>query len=226
MFTIKLASENAIIIYFDDDVTPLLSKKIASIMAELDSKLGHLLIDNVPSYSSLLLTYRIDLIAYHDFCEKVTAILNGQQGEMVLADELVIIPVYYSQQTGLDLSRLLNEKQLDLASLIALHTQPTYSVYGIGFSPAFAFLGHVEPILETPRLKTPRLNIPAGSVGIADNQTAVYPIESAGGWNIIGRTPLDLSLNNPDSLTRFSVGKRVKFEAISKQDYIDMGGQL
>jgi len=84
----------------------------------------------------------------------------------------------------------------------------------------------VEPRLATPRLETPRVKIPAGSVGIADNQTAVYPISSSGGCRIIGRTPLDLSLANPDNINLFKVGDKVRFRPIQLAEFLALGGEI
>lgn len=227
MFDIKLAGENAIIIYFGDQVAADLVDKIAFYSDLLQQDFVDLIIDKVPAYTSLMISYRIDLISHDDFCNKVTtALLNAHYIKQDRQSILIEIPVYYHQHVGLDLERILTETKLSLDELITIHSDQHYLVYAIGFSPAFAFLGQVDKRIQMPRLKTPRIQIPAGSVGIADNQTAVYPIQSAGGWNIIGRTPLDLSLNNNENLTRFQVGSRVKFTAITRQEYLDLGGQL
>ena len=97
--------------------------------------------------------------------------------------------------------------------------------------PGFAFLSDVEPELSMPRHETPRLSVPKGSVGIADSKTAVYPDQSPGGWNIIGRSPLQLfnskvSVEHLNEASFFNVGDQVKFEAISRQDFLDLGGCL
>jgi KipI family sensor histidine kinase inhibitor len=226
MCSIKLAAENAIIVYFDEAVTPQLSQKIASICRALEVQFSEFILDVIPSYNSLFISYRLDLIGHQQFVECVSQLVNQPHFAATLEQDLVIIPVYYSSETGLDLDLLLSEKQLTLSAFIELHSKPEYSVFAIGFSPAFAFLGHVDPIIQTPRLRTPRLEVPAGSVGIADNQTAVYPINSAGGWNIVGRTPLDLSVHNPAAIDLFSVGKRIKFEPIDRQQFLELGGVL
>lgn len=226
MSNIKLAAENAIIVYFDEEVTPQLSQKVASICRALEAQISGLILDLIPSYNSLFISYRLDLIDYQHFVECVSHILNQPLDTATLEQDLLTIPVYYSPETGLDLERLISDKQLTLSEFIELHSKPEYSVFAIGFSPAFAFLGHVDPLIQTPRLSTPRLEVPAGSVGIADNQTAVYPINSAGGWNIVGRTPLDLSVHNPAAVNLFSVGQRIKFEPIDRQQFIKLGGVL
>lgn len=227
MFNIKLAGENAIIIYFGDKISAELVERIAFYNHLLLDKLDELIIDVVTSYTSLMITYRIELINHQEFCKQVTEIVSKTNVVTIsFVPDLIEIPVYYGFEVGLDLERLLIEKDLSLDEFTVLHSSKDYMVYAIGFSPAFAFLGEVDECISASRLKTPRIQIPAGSVGIADNQTAVYPVTSSGGWNIIGRTPLDLSINNQNKIKRFSVGNRVRFTAIGKAEYLDLGGLL
>jgi KipI family sensor histidine kinase inhibitor len=142
----------------------------------------------------------------------------------------VTIPTYYSKDTALDLSRF-EQQGLSLEQVIELHTSTIYQVSAVGFMPGFAFLSDVVPTLQMPRHETPRLSVPKGSVGIADRKTAVYPDQSPGGWNIIGRSPLQMfnskvSVEHLNEASFFNVGDQVKFEAISRQDFLDLGGCL
>lgn len=217
---IVLAGENSIIIYFGDKISPNLPEKIAQTMQQLKTELADLILDLIPSYTSLLVSYELNLISHQDFCYKVEQSLkNIKNPHNQTTPKLIRIPVHYSFKTGLDLERLLAEKNLDLATFIKIHTAREYLVYAIGFSPNFAFLGEVDKRIQAPRLATPRISIPAGSVGIANSQTAIYPTDSSGGWNIIGRTPLDLSLKVAENINKFSVGDCVKFFSITQQDY-------
>ena len=227
MFDINLAGENAIIIYFGDEVAPELAEKIAFYTEFLNDSLGDFIIDIVPSYTSALITYDLNVVSHQAFCNQVSealakAIFVKQQHQ----SDVVEIPVYYDPEVGLDLARLLSEKELSLDEFIRIHSNQTYLVYAIGFSPAFAFLAEVDRRIQMPRLRTPRIKIPAGSVGIADNQTAVYPIDSSGGWNIVGRTPIDISLTNEKNLPRFMVGYRVKFKPVSRRKFLALGGRV
>lgn len=225
MVRIQLAGENSIILYFDEPVSPALSQRIAFYQCQLHEQLGDVLIDSVPSYHSLLLTYRLRAYLHDAFCKVVREII--EQSDFVpraLANEVIEIPVWYDQTVGMDLDKVLAEKKLDLDALIMLHTKTTYFVYAIGFSPAFAFLGQLDSALHQPRHRTPRLHVPAGSVGIADNQTAIYPIDSPGGWHIIGKTPWDLSLSDPNNINRFRVGQAVRFKAIDGKTFHQLGG--
>ncbi len=227
MFNIKLAGENAIIIYFGDQISPDLIETISFYCQLLTDKLADVIIDVVPSYTSLLISYNINQTNQQDMCERVEKYLSSHDVVTVeSSSSLIEIPVYYDFEVGLDLEDLLNEKQLSLEEFIAIHSSKEYLVYAIGFSPAFAFLGEVDQRIRKNRLPSPRIQIPAGSIGIADNQTAVYPINSSGGWNIIGRSPLDFSLDNPDNLKRFAVGDSIRFLPIDKEKYLALGGIL
>ena len=110
--------------------------------------------------------------------------------------------------------------------IIKLHTSKLYDVYAIGFAPGFAYLASVDEKIAIPRLDTPRKNIPKGSVAIANTQTAVYPQSSPGGWNIIGRTTFEFFDKTIDELTPVKVGDKIKFNPISKDEFIKQGGKI
>ena len=132
---------------------------------------------------------------------------------------LIRIPVCYDPAFAWDLAAVAQHTGLSPEALVAAHTQAVYQVHAVGFSPGFAYMGTVPASLQVPRHPQPRQSVPAGSVAIAAQQTAIYPIETAAGWHIIGRTPLDLSLQDPANLTRFRVGDRVQFEPISQTSF-------
>lgn len=217
---IILSGEDSILIYFSDKIHESLPHKIANADKQLKQTFGKLIIDTIPSYTSLYVRYDLNQITYQKFHLKVQKCLSKiDNSPSKCRAKTIQIPVCYDLEFGLDLERLLTEKQLDLNTFINLHTTPEYQVYAIGFSPVFAFLGKVDKRIQAKRLPTPRLQVPAGSVAIAQSQTAIYPIKSSGGWNIIGRTPIDLSLDNPKNIDKFSVGDKIKFNAISKDEF-------
>lgn len=227
MHKIILAGEHSLLIYFGHKIDSNLPKNIASFAEQLLAKFPNLIIDLTPSYTSLLVSYNLNLTTHQQFVNQVEQCLNTfEYKSNHTTSTLLSIPVYYGFETGLDLERLLSEKQLDLNAFIDIHSSVEYLVYAIGFSPVFAFLGEVDSRIRAPRLATPRIKIPTGSVGIAQSQTAIYPTDSSSGWNIIGRTPIDLSLNNPSNIDKFKTGDRVKFYSISKDEYIKHGGKL
>ncbi|SMN14981.1 Allophanate hydrolase 2 subunit 1 [uncultured Candidatus Thioglobus sp.] len=227
MHKIILAGEDSILIYFGSKINSALPKNIANFANTLKVEFSQLIINLTPSYTSLLVHYDLSKVNYLTFSAEVQNLLTNFEFSNTTEDSnLICIPVYYGFESGLDLERLLAEKNLNLDEFIEIHSDQEYLVYAIGFSPVFAFLGEVDMRIQAPRLATPRIKIPAGSVGIADSQTAVYPTDSSGGWNIIGRTVQDLSLKNPDNLNKFKTGDQVKFYPITREEFIEYGGQL
>lgn len=227
MHKIILAGENSILIYFGDKINSSLPENIANFANALKIQFSSLVIDLIPSYTSLLVSYNVNKITYTAFTSQLQTFLD--EFDFVTSTqnfELIHVPVYYGFEVGFDLERLLAEKELSIDEFIDIHSSKEYLVYAIGFSPVFAFLAQVDARIQAPRLATPRIKIPAGSVGIADSQTAIYPADSSGGWNIIGRTLLDLSLNNPDNLDKFKTGDRVNFYPITHDEYLKNGGKL
>jgi KipI family sensor histidine kinase inhibitor len=227
MHNIVSAGENALLIYFGDKIDATLPEKIGNFANQLKNTLSDVIVDLIPSYTSLHVSYDLNKIAEQDLRTQIEQCLTQQESQSsVLESNTTHIPVYYGLEVGLDLERLLAEKNLDLDVFIEIHTAQEYLIYAIGFSPAFAFLGEVDERIQLPRLPTPRIKIPAGSVGIAEGQTAIYPADSSGGWNIVGRTLLDLSLNNPENVDKFRVGDKVRFYSITRDEYLKNGGLL
>ncbi len=227
MHKIVPAGENSIIIYFGEEIDARLPEEIRFFATKLTNQFSHVIINVIPSYTSLHITYNLNLITYQDFCSQVTDDLHTHDYIAgTSAGKHITIPVYYSPEVGLDLAQLLMEKHLSLDKFITIHSAKEYLVHAIGFAPGFTFLAEVEEQIRAPRLATPRIHIPAGSVGIADNQTGIYPCDSSGGWNIIGRTPVDLSVANANNIEKFSVGDTVKFIPVDKNKYLSLGGRL
>lgn len=237
MHKIVLAGENSVIVYFDDKIDSSLPGKIKYISNRIRQNLGNIVVDLVQSYTSLHISYDTNLISHQQLCLLINkSILDEPYAAERNDSKIIKIPVLYDMNVGLDLERLLAKKNLTLNEFVELHTAKKYLVYAIGFAPGFAFLGEIDLRIQMPRLDTPRKRVPAGSVGIARSQTAVYPGDSPGGWNIVGRSPIDLSLKNVNntevsditqsSFSMFSVGDSVIFSPITEQEYTDLGGAL
>ncbi|HDY82106.1 MAG TPA: carboxyltransferase domain-containing protein, partial [Halieaceae bacterium] len=134
--------------------------------------------------------------------------------------------VYYAAEVGEDLESLAQHAGLSTAEVIDLHSSTEYRVYAIGFAPGFAYLGQVDERIAAPRLTTPRLKVPRGAVAIADRQTAVYPAVSPGGWNLIGRCPVRMFDPDAEPTMPVTVGDRVRFEPVSRERFVALGGDL
>ena len=129
------------------------------------------------------------------------------------------IPVCYDEDFGLDLQELSRQKKLSIEDLITMHTTPEYVIYFLGFLPGFLYLNGMDKNLDFPRRSSPRKSIEKGAVGIGGNQTGIYPKNSPGGWNILGRTPVDIFDPKSENPSPFSAGDRIKFYSISRKEY-------
>ncbi|WP_440888230.1 5-oxoprolinase subunit B family protein [Vibrio sp. WZ-1] len=222
-FSISPISECSILIRFHKTVTV---EHIGELAHQIADKLSLIVMNVVPSYRTILIDYLPFRIHESAILQELNQLVTRFDVRSMdnKQPNYISIPVYYSRETALDLDRF-REIGLSLQQMIELHTQVVYTVSAIGFSPGFAFLSDVPSALRMPRHKTPRTYVPAGSVAIADSKTAVYPSDSPGGWNIIGRTPISLFTDTPPFIP-FEVGDKVTFGSITKQEYINLGGKL
>lgn len=218
--------ENSLIIYFAKQASPDILSEILTFQRHIAKIFDEFLIDSIASYTSLLILYDLNKISY----AKISQLINDQlQREHALINpsnnKQINIPVYYAPEVGADLVALANYHHLSIEQVINYHSRRAYLVYAVGFMPNFAYLAEVDSAIQMPRLKQPRAQVMPGSVGIADNQTAIYPDRSPAGWQIIGRTPINLSINQTQTI-RFKIGDQIKFDPIDQQKYIELGGVL
>ncbi|MEJ5364845.1 MAG: 5-oxoprolinase subunit PxpB [Desulfosoma sp.] len=172
-----------------------------------------------PTYRSLFLQYDPTLCSFERLISAVEDALCNLDDSLKESGPVLDIPVCYGDELGPDLAEVAALHGLAQEEVIRRHTAPVYHVYMIGFTPGFPYLGGLDPALHTPRKAVPRSKVPAGSVGIAEGQTGIYPIESPGGWQLIGRTPLRLFDLNRDPPFLVEAGMAVRFYAISREQY-------
>ena len=220
------AGENALILYLGDQTSPDVSARVQNAAAAIAPLLGDDLIDLVPSYASLLIIYDPFRTDHLRVRQQIHAALKIPTTTALEGGRTVVLPVYYSAESGEDLEALATKANLSPQQVIDLHCAGDYRVYAIGFAPGFAYLGEVDERIAAPRLATPRQKVPRGAVAIADRQTAVYPAVSPGGWNLIGRCPTRMFNPAATPTMPVSVGDKVKFEAISRKQFIELGGEL
>lgn len=223
---IEIASVDSVIIYFSQTITKENSLEVKAAYKVLNSLKNSGFIEIIPSYTSILITY--DIFSY-DF-ESIKAFLEKELSNIKVCEEEsakpIIIDVYYNEEVGFDLQRVALESKLTIDEVIKLHSSKIYDVYAIGFLPGFAYLASVDDRIKTSRLQTPRKKIPKGSVAIADSQTAVYPKESPGGWNILGRTAFEFFDKNIEGLSPLSIESKIKFNPITKEKFLSQGGVI
>jgi inhibitor of KinA len=179
------------------------------------------LVDVVQAYASVAIFFDLNCTRYAEVAKWIQALpVNPQE---TVAGRVHPVPCCYQLQ--LDLERVAKYKGLTTDEVIRLHTATEYTVYAIGFCPGFPYLGYLPELLcGVPRLEKPRLRLEAGSVGLTGRQTGIYTEERPGGWNIIGRTPLEL-VNVADGYFPLRVGDRVKFERIDEKEYAKQKGE-
>ncbi|MEW6456994.1 MAG: 5-oxoprolinase subunit PxpB [Acidobacteriota bacterium] len=176
----------------------------------------------VPAYSSLAIFYKPESIKYEQIRNLIENIVNSSENldkEEESFQRNIVIPVCYGEDFSPDLDIVTEICSIKKEEFIEIHSSKIYRVFMLGFSPGFPYMGILDERIQVPRRETPRIKIPPGSVGIAEKQTGIYPVETAGGWRIIGRAPLkifDLNQENPFLL---SPGDNVKFKPIDSQAY-------
>jgi inhibitor of KinA len=182
------------------------------------------LVDVVQAYRTVAVFYDLETTGYHPVAEIVNDLLTQEETQAERDEgKLHTIPCCYAH--ALDLERVSDRTGLTIDDIIALHTSTEYTVYAIGFCPGFPYLGYLpEPLCGVPRLETPRLRVEAGSVGLTGRQTGIYTEPRPGGWNIIGRTPLEL-VHVADAYFPLRTGDRVRFVAIDPGEFERLRGK-
>ncbi|KAB0565253.1 allophanate hydrolase subunit 1 [Pseudomonas palleroniana] len=190
----------------------------------LRERFGAALVDLVPSYTTLMVHYDLTALSPAQARELIDLALTDLQPQVQGSGQAHVLPVWYDLSVGPELTLLSRRSGLAVEAVIRRHSAHEYQVFALGFAPGFAFMGLVDEILATPRLNTPRKRIAAGSVGIAERQTAAYPVVSPGGWNLIGRTPAKLFDRERDGYSLMQPGDTVRFEPVDHAEFINLGG--
>ena len=223
---VEIAGQDALIVYFAEQASAEVSAQIQRAVVKINSQMADIVIDLVPSYASLLVIYDINRCDQLETRRQLREALRDLDTTEAVGGELVTLPVYYSLESGPDLEIIAKRGEISVDDVIEIHSQAEYRVYAIGFAPGFAYLGEVDERIAVPRLSTPRQKVPRGAVAIADRQTAVYPAQSPGGWNLIGLCPTRMF--DPEQVPSMpvQVGDRIRFEAIGRDEFLSLGGKL
>ena len=177
------------------------------------------LIEHVPAYTSVTIYYRPAEVGYQGLCERISAAMENLDEQAVPPARVVTVPVCYGGPFGPDIEYVAQAAGLSVEQVVELHSQVEYLVSMMGFAPGFPYLSGLPARLATPRLATPRLMVKAGSVGIGGAQTGVYPIQTPGGWRIIGHTPLKLYDPTAASPFLLSPGDHVRFKPVRPEEH-------
>ena len=213
-----MMGDRSLLVELGDEISPSVNQRVQELFTAIDRQRFNGILDLVPGYRSLLVIYDPLCISLDEIKAGIKDIWNNPDQSRLPQPQTVKIPVVYGGEQGPDLQRVAQYHNLTPREVIGFHTRPAYRVYMIGFTPGYPYLGEVPDAIATPRRETPRTLVPKGSVGIAQKQTGIYPVDSPGGWQIIGWTPVELfdPLGKPPS--RLVMGDQVQFHAITAQE--------
>ncbi|MFO8112092.1 MAG: 5-oxoprolinase subunit PxpB [Desulfosalsimonadaceae bacterium] len=216
---IRISGDRAFLVEYGDTIDCRVNEKVRA-MTELLRKAAPEGVDLIlPAYRSIGIMYDPLKTSHHKICTLLSD-LEAHMDEAVIPEPRTVdIPVCYGGQYGPDIEFVAAHNHLSVDEVIRIHTTGPYRIYTIGFAPGFFYLGGLDPRLHTPRMETPRTMVPAGSVGIAETQTGAYPLDSPGGWQIIGRTPVKLFDAKRKDPFFYQAGDSIRFKAISPAEY-------
>lgn len=214
---LKPLGDSAILIQLGDAIDPILNQRVHALDTLLQSIPA--VIETVPAYCTVLVHYDPFITTYNQIKNLVEEKISQLDESTHRPSRRLDIPVHYGDASGPDASTRLSTSLESVAAtlglspseLIRLHSEREYTVYMMGFTPGFPYMGILDERLTLPRLSTPRTRVPAGSVAIAGSQTGIYPVDSPGGWHIIGHTPLKLFDPTSETPFLFAPGDTVKF---------------
>lgn len=213
------AGDRALVLEFGNEISEDVNRKVRSMTLAIEQKRLPGITEKVPTYRSLMVHYDPVVTGYHQLLEVLEKLESELHQLQMPAPQVTVIPILYGGDYGPDMPTVMNHNGLSQEEVIRIHTSRDYLIYMIGFTPGFPYLGGMDERIATPRLATPRTKIKGGSVGIAGSQTGIYSIDSPGGWQLIGWTPVPLYDPEADNPFLLKAGNYVRFESITEDQY-------
>ncbi|GAA4320447.1 5-oxoprolinase subunit PxpB [Pontixanthobacter gangjinensis] len=211
--------DRGILVKFGGDISENLLEEVLYYKNILENSEFKQKVEVVNTYTSLLISYMFTIEDVYGEVLRVKRLVSGANIPKNNKYKIFSLPVCYDEEFGLDLQHISEQNNLSIEEIIQLHTAAEYRIYFTGFLPGFLYLGGLDEKLKISRKKSPRKSVEKGSVGIGENQTGIYPKNSPGGWQILGKCPVELFNKNEAIPSPFSAGDKIKFEAISKEDF-------
>lgn len=213
------AGDCALVVEFGNEINEALNRKVQCLNEKVAAAHIKGIVETVPTFRSLMVTYDPSEISFDKLKKELAGISVEESAGQETSHHVVEIPVCYGGSYGEDLKDVAAHAGLTEEEVIKLHSSVDYNIYMLGFLPGFPYLGGLDPKLFTPRLDNPRTKIPEGSVGIGGEQTGIYPLESPGGWRLIGRTPLKLYDPDREQPFLYQAGDYIRFVPITAEEY-------
>ena len=219
------SSDRALTVEFGNEISEKINHQIRAFCLLLEQSDIPGITEVVPTYRSVMIHYEPHIILSDELISRLEKLVLTTGDFHLPESSIVEVPVYYGAESGPDLETVARHNHLSPDEVIRIHSKRHYLIYMLGFTPGFPYLGGMSEKIATPRLEVPRVRLPAGSVGIAGNQTGIYPMESPGGWQIIGQTPLKLYDSKREKPFLLEAGQRIRFLPISLQEYMAIKGE-
>jgi inhibitor of KinA len=203
--------DSALLVQLGNEIDITINQRVHALAALINISPLDGVIETVPAYTTLLIHYDPLILSDANIRKWIHKKLDQIHDARLRKPRQLEIPVRYGGEFGVDLQFVADYHHLRVEDVIRIHSERTYTIYMMGFTPGFPYMGKLDDAIVTPRLETPRTRVPAGTVAIAGSQTGIYPIDSPGGWRLIGWTPLQLFNPESESPFLFSPGDEVKF---------------
>jgi inhibitor of KinA len=216
----EAASDQAVLVYLGEEIGAAVHERVVRLLRLLQSEPIAWIRNIQPAYCSLLITFDAAAVDHAEVQTKISELEKRAKKLPEAEPRLVEVPVCYGGEFGPDLEDVAARRGLTAEKVVELHIAHTYHAYFLGFAPGFAYLGHLAEEIATPRWETPRKEVPAGSVGIAGRQTAIYPLATPGGWRLIGRTPLEIFRRAREPMGLIAIGDQVRFRPITRAEFL------
>lgn len=222
--------DQAVVIELGEEINLETQKKVKRLSTFLEKNHETWMVEYIPAFTTVTLFYDLlavsqlsqnSVLPYQAVCSYINKIIKSLGTDEEVDQRTIEIPVCYGGEFGPDLEYVAEHNDLTPEEVIKIHSEGDYLVYMIGFAPGFPYIGGMSEKIATPRRKSPRLKIPPRTVGIAGMQTGVYPIETPGGWQLIGQTPIKLFRPLDDSPSLLQAGDKIKFFPISYEEYMN-----
>lgn len=216
---ILTAGDSSLLLQFGNAIDPEINARIAATVQMMKEQHIEGVVDLIPAFCSLLINYDPRVISYGEMRRRMEKILSVEIAAGARKKKIYEIPVCYGGELGPDLATIAEHAGLTEQEVIDIHSSSDYLIYMLGFLPGFTYLGGLDERIHTPRLANPRIRIPAGSVGIGGSQTGIYPMDSPGGWQLMGMTPVKTYDPEREIPILVEAGDYIRFVPIDRDAY-------
>ena len=217
---ILTAGDSSLLVEFGSEISPEVNQRITATVQLMKEQHIEGVVDLIPAFTSLLVNYDPRVISYEEIRKRISCLVRLEASAKEKRRRILEIPVCYGGEYGPDLEAIAANAGLSPEEVIRIHSSQDYLIYMLGFLPGFTYLGGLDERLHTPRLANPRIRIPAGSVGIGGSQTGIYPLDSPGGWQLMGMTPVKTYDPSRETPILVEAGDYIRFVPVDEAEYL------